>query len=59
MPVREHEDEEEACPNCGQFTEGESICPNCGAVLGEDDEDELEGFDDEDDDDDFKDDAVN
>lgn len=30
------------CPNCGQYTSGESICPNCGAVLPQ--EDELEGF---------------
>lgn len=53
MALREKE-EEDNCPNCGQYTEGESICPNCGAVLGEDD-DELDGFDDDDDDDDFED----
>ncbi len=57
MALREKEDEEDHCPNCGQSTEGESICPNCGAVLGEDD-DELDGFDDEDEDeDDFEDDV--
>lgn len=56
MALREKEQEEDSCPNCGQLTEGDSVCPNCGAILGEVD-DELEGFDDDDDeDDDFKDD---
>lgn len=57
MAVREL-NEEENCPNCGQYTEGESICPNCGAILGKDDDDDLDGFDDDDeDDDDFEDEA--
>lgn len=56
MALREKEDEEENCPNCGQLTEGESICPNCGAVLGEDDDDDdFDGFDDDDDDDELED----
>jgi len=47
-------DEEEYCPNCGQYTGGESICPNCGAVLNEsggDSDDDLNGFHEEDGDD--------
>ncbi len=36
---------EEFCPNCGQYTEGESTCPNCGAVLGSNGGDgEFDGF---------------
>lgn len=54
MALREKEDEEDNCPNCGQHTAGDSVCPNCGAILGEVDEDDLEGFDDDDDDDDFE-----
>lgn len=57
MALREKEQEEDSCPNCGQPTEGESVCANCGAILGEDD-DELDGFDDDDDDDDFEEDDV-
>lgn len=45
MP-RDFEDEE-YCPNCGQYTEGESVCPNCGAILHTDDS-ELEDFQEED-----------
>ncbi len=51
--ARNIENEEEYCPNCGQYTGGENVCPNCGAIL-KNQEDELEGFheDDEDFDDD-------
>ena len=28
--------DEECCPNCGHFTDGEDICPNCGAILKHD-----------------------
>jgi hypothetical protein len=58
MGLREREEEENVCPNCGQHTEGESECPNCGAILGNgDDEDDFDGFDDDEDDDDFEDEA--
>jgi len=47
MPKEEWEDfdfeNEQVCPNCGQFSEGESVCPHCGAILTEED-DELDGF---------------
>lgn len=37
--------DEEYCPNCGQYTGGETTCPNCGAVLDNSGEnDELDGF---------------
>lgn len=47
MP-RNIDDNEEYCPNCGQYTGGEPECPNCGAILrkrGENDsDDDFEGF---------------
>ncbi len=37
------ENKEDHCPNCGQYTGGDSTCPNCGAIL-DTDEDEFDGF---------------
>lgn len=42
MPRLSNDHDDLRCPNCGQYTCGESACPHCGAVLPE--EDELEGF---------------
>ena len=46
MPRNIEDNNEEYCPNCGQYTEGESTCPNCGAVLGSNNssDDEFDGF---------------
>lgn len=49
MPRDIGEMEDEYCPNCGQFTGGESECPNCGAIL-KDEDDEFEGFHEDDED---------
>lgn len=43
MP-RDFEENEEYCPNCGQYTEGEPVCPNCGAILKDSGEGEFDGF---------------
>lgn len=43
MPKDFADNNDEICPNCGQFTGGESSCPNCGAILDTDD-DEFDGF---------------
>jgi len=38
-------DDEEYCPNCGQYTGGEHVCPNCGAILKNSaNDDEFDGF---------------
>lgn len=36
-------EDDERCPNCGQYALGESVCPNCGAIIHPE-EDDLEGF---------------
>jgi len=48
---------EEYCPNCGQYAGGESVCPNCGAIL-KNNEDEFEGFHEDDEDADVDDDDL-
>lgn len=43
MPKDLDDKNEEYCPNCGQYTGGDSSCPNCGAIL-DTHNDEFEGF---------------
>lgn len=45
MSPRDLEDDDR-CPNCGQYLGGDSVCPNCGAILHSED-DEFEGFQEE------------
>lgn len=50
--AKEFEENEDYCPNCGQYTEGEPVCPNCGAILKNNEDDEFDGFHETSDDDD-------